>query len=320
MRKALSVLLFAPALFFFPGIAASATLSGSILHDGLTRTFVYYVPDNLPDGPVPLLFCLHGGGGTGMSTIMVTLGRFNQLAERDKFIAVYPDGVSNQWNDCRSDASIITGEADDTGFIAATIDWFSAGFSIDARRVYACGISNGAMMSYRLAFELSDRIAAVAAVVGNLPANSECSGPTNPIPVLIMDGTVDPLMPYDGGFVAGQAFRGLVLSVDSTVSFWVSFTRSASVPVIEDLPDTNATDDSTVTRFSYSGGARDSEVILCRVNGGGHTWPGGLQYQPVMAIGPTNRDINACDEIWDFFRRHQSPAPTSSARSWVGYR
>lgn len=156
-------------------------------------------------------------------------------------------------------------------------------YDIDLNRVYSTGMSMGGFMSYRLACELSERIAAIASVTGLLAA-FPCT-PARPLPVLQIHGTADGTVPYSG--------------VSSTISFWVGENNCPVSPVITNLPDINSTDASTVTK-SYYGFCDDStEVILYTVNNGGHTWP-----DAAINIGVTNRDFNANSEVWNFFKKY----------------
>ncbi|HEX9976401.1 MAG TPA: PHB depolymerase family esterase, partial [Dehalococcoidales bacterium] len=149
--------------------------TGSIQSSGLERTFLVHVPPtSSTTRPMPLLIALHGGGGTGQGMVTLTQGSLNSLADKEGFIVVYPDGIENQWNDGREgDFTMVNREEiDDVGFISTLIDHLSQKHKIDNQRIYATGISNGAMMSYRLACELSNKIAAVAPVCGAMPLDS----------------------------------------------------------------------------------------------------------------------------------------------------
>ncbi len=178
----------------------SRVTNGWLTHDGRERTYALYTPPQ-PSASMPLLIALHGGGGRGSGMIHITYGGFNRLAERETFVVVYPDGVDKRWNDGRglTEWRAHRERVDDVGFIAALIDQISAEQPIDRRRVYVTGISNGGMMSYRLACELGDRIAAIAPVVAALPAHLSGCVPPHAMPIILMNGTDDPLIPYQGG-------------------------------------------------------------------------------------------------------------------------
>ncbi len=200
------------------------TVCRSIDFDGLTRTFRLYVPG--PDAPRPLalVFVLHGGGGTGIGMARMTGDAFHGLAERGGAIIVYPDGVDRQWNDGRRDFNTRahSEDIDDVGFISRLIDRIAEEHALDLDRVYATGISNGGMMSFRLGCGLSQRLAAIAPVVANMPVDlmRDCA-PARPVSVLVTNGTEDPLIPFEGGHVVSpRRSRGLVTSADDSLAFW----------------------------------------------------------------------------------------------------
>lgn len=285
----------------------------SFVFDNLKRTFKIYLPANyLKSSSLPLVIALHGRGGNGESMILLTRKGFNKLADKGGFIVVYPDGIDLNWNDGRMDEEsndrAHRENIDDVGFISALIDSMITSYNIDPKRVYVTGISNGAIMSYRLACELTYKITAIAPVDGSIPISffPECS-PSRHISVLAINNTNDPLVPYDGGDIYGSIRRvnlGKVLSVNESIMFWVNWNSCSVYPVITDEPDRDPKDGTRVKSMHYSNGLDGTEVILYSVEGGGHTWPGGFQYLPVWIIGKTSRDIDANEIIWSFFNNH----------------
>lgn len=275
------------------------------------RTYILYIPKN-PDKnkPVPLLFALHGGGGQAKNMAGLTRNRFNELADRDGFIVVYPNAVEKHWNDGRDTVKYYSykNNVDDVGFIAELIKRISKEYRIDEKRIYSTGISNGGFMSYRLGIELSDKIAAIAPVTATISVKlSKKPKPKNAMPVLIINGTQDPLVPYNGGYIGFKKQKktmGAATPTRDTIKYWVEVNGCKKDPDIYQIPDKDKTDGCTVEREVYSGGKQGSEVILYTILKGGHTWPSGQQYLPVSMIGKTNRDINACDVIWEFFKNH----------------
>jgi len=176
--------------------------------------------------------------------------------------------------------------------------------SVDPRRVYATGISNGAMFSYRLACDLPGVFAAIAPVAGAMPAAlaAGCAH-TAPVSVLALQGTADPLMPYGGGGVARR--RGRVLSAKRSIEFWAAVSGCAAAPVTTAEPD-RAPDDGTRARRTVYGGCRDGRAVeLYTIEGGGHTWPGGPPAG--RAVGRVSRELDATPLIWSFFARHARP-------------
>jgi len=289
----------------------------SLDHDNLTRTFAYYMPPNLPDTPVPLVLLLHGGGQNGHNTWAFEAGqRWKTLADEHQFIVLLPEGQpdpndpdNHHWNDCRTGVTSpdLTTTADDVGFILALIEWAETTFNIDTQRIYATGASNGGMMTYRLGSEAPATFAALAASIANQPEPSECVAPSQPVPILIMNGTADPLMPFEGGCVASRRCeRGSVLSTEETVALWVAANHTAVTPTITSLPDVVAEDGATVERYLYPNDAGKAGVVFYRIENGGHTLPGPTKLGRIgrWVLGPKNQDIDGPAEIWKFFARH----------------
>ena len=298
----------AAVLCFFFSCAHSTRQAGhTFSHDGLERDYILYQPafNAGHPGTRPLLLVLHGGGGTNHGMLRLTNRRFNALADRDGFFVVYPQGFGKSWNDGRPDriSEAHRKGIDDVGFLRALIEDLIARYPIDARRVFVTGISNGGLMSYRLACSLPDTIRAIAPVTAQIPAATEplCRS-ESAVSLVVFNGTADPLVPYNGGqiTVLGRQ-RGAVLSTDETIRIWRRKNRCSPQAATTELPDV-ADDGTRVTKIEYSRCKNESKVVLYRIEGGGHTWPGGRQYLPVRRIGRTTRDINGCDKIWQFFR------------------
>src|SRR3990170_1393347 len=210
-------------------VGISRTVARTIRFGGLERTYLLHVPWGFPQGrPAGLVFILHGGGVTGRNMEQMT--RFSELADREGFIAVYPDADERNWNDGRDTPNIRAQQenVDDVGFIGALIALLTREFGIDPRRVHSTGISNGAFMSQRLAVELSDRIAAIAPVVGGMAPQLRERPPKTPRGVPGMNRADDPLVPYQGGTVART--RGETISVADIVRLWVTHNRCADRP------------------------------------------------------------------------------------------
>jgi len=284
--------------------------SGSIAFGGLERTYRIHIPPSYDKSkPMPLLIVLHGGGGTGKRMEKLTQGGFNKLSDKEGFLVVYPDGIEKNWNDGRENVKYRAHreKIDDVGFISALIDHLSKQYNLDIKRVYVTGISNGAMMSFRLGCELSEKIAAIAPVAGSMPENlpSRCS-PSRPIPVLVISNTDDRLVSWEGGDIRfGRKTFGRALSVPETVKYWVNHNQCSSSPSISMEPDRDPKDGTRVRIESYDQCKEGTEVILCAIEGGGHTWPGGDQYLPKIIVGKTSRDIDANEVIWDFLKKHK---------------
>jgi polyhydroxybutyrate depolymerase len=244
--------------------------------------------------------------------VKLTMGGFDKISDERGFVVVYPDGIEKHWNDGRSSEEtryrVHKENIDDVGFISALIDSLIKKMNIDPKRVYVTGMSNGAIMTYRLACELTVKIAAIAPVAGNIPQNllSSCS-PSGPVSVLAFNNVNDPLMPFEGGDVAGPyglKKLGKVLSAQESVKFWVNNDNCSITPVIAYEPDKDPQDGTRIRKESYLNGNNGTEVVLYVIEGGGHTWPVGYQYLGERIIGKTSTDINANEVIWDFFEKH----------------
>ena len=272
--------------------------------DGITRSYHLHVPSAVGPTPAPLVLVFHGGGGTGPGTERLT--RFTALADREGFLVAFPEGVEKNWNDGREFTSSRAhrDHVDDVAFVAALIDAIGRAHAVDPRRVYATGISNGGIFSHYLAAHLSARIAAIAPVVGGIADPPDAwLRPEQPVSVLMLQGTRDPLVPYHGGAVAFG--RGKIIDTEEAARRWAAL-NGGREPVREPLP-ADGKDRCGGLRTIYPGGRDGSEVTLVRLDGGGHTWPGGAQYLPERLIGRVCRDFDATVLIWDFFKAHPKP-------------
>lgn len=291
----------------------SQATEDSIMVDGLKRTYLTHIPPERDQAkPLPLVIVLHGGGGSGAGMVELTQGGFNVLADEEGFVAVYPDALDNQWNDGRSkeeaDHRAHRENIDDVGFISALIDQLIKEENVDPQRVYVTGMSNGAMMTYRLAAELSEKIAAAAPVDGNIPENLVANyTPGKPVAMLVINNTADPLMPWQGGDITGPFGNkklGKVLSVRESIELWVKHNQCSIIPAETPKQDNDPNDGTQVRRITYSGGLEGTEVILYTIEGGGHTWPAGSSKLPERVTGKTSQEINANEVIWNFFKNH----------------
>ncbi len=277
-------------------------------HDGERRTFHIKLPAGFKkDRPAPLVLALHGGGGKGRKFDQgTTQGTLTAAADKRGVVLVFPEGTNKQWCDGRTE--IIKKKChDDVGFISEIIDVMVADYGIDARRVYATGISNGGFMSVRLAMELSHRISAIAPVAAQISKALKDRSPERPISVMIVNGTRDPLVPYKGGqirlFKYGRG-RGEILSTRASIERFSRLNKCGTSPKRDKLPDWDKDDGTIVETATYAGCREGTEVVLVKVIGGGHTWPGGKQYLNPKMVGVVSQDINASEMILDFFLKH----------------
>lgn len=270
--------------------------SKSLVCDGLTRTCSVHLPPGY-DGSraVPLVLVLHGMGGDGAG--MVRLTHFNTVADQGGFIVAYPDGYERRWTFGKLP---LIGGIDDVAFITALIAALSGDLPIAQTRIYAVGMSNGGELVDLLICRRADLFAACAVVAATVSSFVvRLCRPSRPVSVLMIHGTDDPLIAFEGG---GRR-RKVLLSVPATAQHWARAAGCATVPVVSYLPDV-AHDGTRVRREVYSGGPHGAEVVSYVIEGGGHTWPGGLAYLPERMIGRTSRQMDASQVIWDFFQRH----------------
>ena len=256
---------------------------------GVERLVHVHVPTGYANAKAtPVVLNFHGLGSN--ATEQNQLARMSAKADRAGFIAVHAEGTgtTRSWNGggCCGEASSLA--TDDMGFVNKILDELSARLCVDTRRVFATGMSNGGFMSHRLGCEMSTRIAAIAPVAG-VNAMATCN-PTRPMSVFQFHGTLDSLVPYNGNS------QGLP-SVAQTVSDWAGRDGCSATP-------REISKKGEVTCVTYDGCKGGAEVNLCTVEGGGHTWPGGV---PVPSLGHTTTDIVATDAMWDFFVKHPLP-------------
>ena len=275
----------------------------NITFDGVARNFIVYLPSGYNNsGKMPLIFAIHGGSGTPEG--MINIANFKTIADRDKVVLVYPEGVQKNWNDGRPTAPNQLG-INDVGFFNQMCDYMINNYSVDEKKIYATGISNGGFMSTRLGCELSNRIAAIAVNAATIEATTiapNCK-PNRPVPALYIHGTTDPLVPFLGGQItAGGTAGGTILSHFQAIDKWVTINGCNPTPTVTDLPDIS-NDGTTIKQRVYPGGTNGSEVVSYVVLNGGHTWPQGYQYLNEAIIGKTSQDMNACEVIWTFFKR-----------------
>ena len=263
--------------------------------DGVERNYVLYVPSShRRTASMALVLVFHGGGGWAQGFARHT--GFSAVAEREGFVVAYPQGLERRWNDGRGYGT----SHDDVGFVRALVDSLQRELGLDPRRIYATGISNGAMFSYRLVCDLPGVLAAIASVAGALPAQlAPVCGHALPVSVLAFQGTADPLVPYTGGGVVRR--RGSVLGAERSIAFWAEIDGCAGQPSTVVEPD-RVRDGTRVRRLEYAGCREGRAVVLYTIEGGGHTWPGGPGVG--LVVGRVSREIDATQVIWEFFANH----------------
>lgn len=285
----------------------SGTHKLALSQNGKLRSYIVYLPTGYSKNQsYPLVFSLHGGGSN--ATEQMGLNDLNQIADANSFIVAYPNAVGSNWNDGRANTIDKSGNSDDVGFIKLIIEKLGKWVNLDQTKIYSTGISNGGMMSIRLACDASDTFSAVAPVASSMPEELKAiCVPTTPISVLEIQGTADPLVPFQGGQIKGLAGRnvadrGVLLSAFDSAAFWWSFNKCNHPDKITNLTDSDTTDGTTSSQSLHETCAQGTQVGLITVTGGGHTWPGGKQYLGERLIGKTSRDFDASQVIWDFFK------------------
>jgi polyhydroxybutyrate depolymerase len=267
----------------------------SIIVDGLKRDFVTYLPAGFTaNDKLPVIISLHGRLGTAER--QMKFADFRPIADREKFIIVCPQGINRSWNDGRGTPAHEKGVGD-VNFINELIKYVIKTFHADDSRIYVTGMSNGGFMASRLACELNKHIAAIA-VVGASMDKQEGYEPKD-MPVMYIQGTKDPLVPFEGGAMKRGA-GGSIYGHEELLKQWAAVDSCKENPVVTNLP-VKIDDGSSVTREEYYN-KYGAEVIGYTIVGGGHTWPGGTQYLPKAIIGPLSHNLNACEVIWDFFK------------------
>lgn len=270
----------------------------------LTRSYyIHFPPDYDGRQPRPLVLAFHGGG-VNAETMIYFCG-LSQKADEAGFIVVYPEGSGHAprartWNAGNCCGHAWRHEVDDIAFVRALLDELERIAAIDPQRVYATGMSNGAMMSYRAASEMADRFAAIAPVAGPM-AIDRCQ-PRRPVPVIHFHGTADEYTPYRGGKGLRSSSQTAFHSVDFTIRAWVEANGCPAEPSTVRLP-ASAVDGTNVVRHVYGPGREDSEVVLYEIEGGGHTWPG--RTSVFNTLGLSTRQIVANELIWAFFENRR---------------
>lgn len=268
---------------------AQQTINATLTHDGELRDYSIYIPKNYTGTqPVPLLFNFHGLSST--ATAQSTVAGFETIADTAGFILVHPQGLKVQglahWNvGGFTSASTV----DDVGFTEAMIDSISANYNINAKRIYSTGYSNGGFFSFRLACELSDKIAAIASNAGTMTNDTYNScNPTHPTPVLQIHGTNDPIVPYNGNSTWG-------VSMENVLKYWIDYNKCDTVADTIIIADTVPSDGSTAEHFIFKNGNEGVTVEHFKVTNGAHDWPG----------FSGNMDFSASAEIWKFLSRYE---------------
>jgi len=288
-------------LLFMPIFSFAQTETGSFEFEGIRRDYIVFLPQNY-DGvaKMPVVFNLHGY--TLNAQQQMNYSQMNTIADTAGFIVVYPNAVNTAWNSGISEhpSTPPTPNVNDVGFINALIDTLYKHYSINMDMIYSCGFSNGGFMSFKLACQLSDRIAAVASVAGLISyTTADSCNAKHKMPVLLIHGTADEIVPYNGA--VGW------YSVEQTLSHWINFNLCTESDTTS-LLDFDPSDGCTVEKINYTDSSDNTSVVCYKVTNGGHTWPSGDKQFLIINwadIGNTNEDINASEEIRNFFKTYK---------------
>jgi polyhydroxybutyrate depolymerase len=286
------------------------------------RTYAVHLPQGYDSQQhYPVVILLHGLDQDAAE--MARLTHFNEFADRDSIIAVYPNALRGRWNlgggeppPYRRDPYRRPGpygpgpgprpeQGDhregprrnpDIQFIHRMIDKLTTHYSVDTRRIYAVGLGEGGFMTLRIGCNMADRIAAIAVVGAATPRMLHCV-PSRPVPFLLMNGTDDPIVPYDGGRYKDGMLH--LLSAEDSAKEWARLNHCSEKPSESKLPPLNEGGKDTKV-YLFDNCQENAQVALYSVKGGGHTWPGGEQYMTEKEIGKTSHALNANETIWSF--------------------
>jgi polyhydroxybutyrate depolymerase len=289
--------------FLFSGTLFAQTITTGFTFDGQARTYILHIPPGFTaNDTLPLVLNLHGLTQSGQA--QRAMSGFDTISDRERFIVVHPDGINASWN-TTSNPSYYSG-INDVGFLSALIDTINRDYHINLNRVYSTGMSNGGFMSYRLACELSHRIAAIASVTGCMTDSIRyyCN-PTRPMPVMHFHGTSDPIVNYNGNAANN-------LSVDASLQYWIDFNGCPGNFSTTPFPDIVPSDNTTISRLHWAPCNNQTEVIHYKVQDGGHTWAGAQEN--FIIGGNRNYDVNASEIIWEFFNRHSLDGTINSVK------
>jgi polyhydroxybutyrate depolymerase len=268
-----------------------------------SRAWLVYVPSGYdPARPTPLVLVLHGRPSN--ASAMASMSRMNAVAERRGFIVAYPEGLNNEWNafyDLTAQRSIAP--QDDVAFLKTLTEDLGQDLNIDRNRMFVSGFSNGGFMTIRMACSASDTFAGFASVGAELYTvlKDKCRG-GRPAPILLMHGTDDPSVPYNGVVVrsgADDQETRVSLGARDTLAWFVQRNHCSQSGALLTFPIKGQSPGTTAQRFTPKDCT--APVAFYLINGGGHTWPGTGGVMNPEAFGPTNMDINASEEIWSFF-------------------
>lgn len=287
--------------------AQSVDIEKTIVVDGRERQYIVHLPPSFTSQKkLPVIFAFHGGGGDNKRIIRYY--NLNGLADANGYIIVYPNAINKAWSlsGVSSRVRNIDNSVDDVHFISVLLDAMIRDYKVDDKHVFCTGISRGGVFSLYLAWQLSGRITAIAPVCASIPQGIATAYTfIHPIPVMLINGTGDPLIDYNGGPGTmnarnAQSEKANMLPTEVLVRKMVEIDHCSTTPAVINFQDTDPNDGCSATEYDYLG--VDAKVAFIKVLHGGHAWPGGVQYLPVSIIGKACEDFNAEEKIFAFFK------------------
>ena len=275
-------------------------------HDNHIRNVTFQIPKKLRRRNRSLVLCLHDGGDNPDGIARITRRGFDRLSETNNFIVGYPEALNEYWNDAREDSISLShySEIDDVGYIEKVIEYAIDSFNIDTERVFVAGFSEGGFMSFRLACEIPGKIKGFAMVASSLPLDQivECT-PDTTVSFMMINGTRDPILPYEGGqMTIEEQELGSMLAAEEAIKYWLEENECTDRSSTKEMANRDTFDETRSEKVTYSDCKNKNKLILIRVVNGGHSWPGGRQYQTKKNIGRVSQDFVATEEIWKFFK------------------
>lgn len=296
-----------------PTSPASRFSEHTLQSDELERTYQLYRPESAEPN-APAVFVLHGSRGSGKDMRALVGAGFEKLADQYGFIVVYPDGVENHWNDCRgsADYSANTRDIDDPLFFEDLINELARTQSIDRAQTFITGLSNGGQLVFRMALEKPDLFRAYAALIASLPEerNLDCEQSRQPVNMMIMNGSEDPINPYKGGLVSigENSSRGPVLSTRETALYWAGLAGHRRPPQVKAFAESDGDETTSIVQKTWASEGSHT-VSLITMYGSGHVFPvQGASIPPeyVAIVGKAAGDIDGAEEVVRFFRASSS--------------
>lgn len=301
MHALTCIVAFALLALAAPASAQELDAEHSVTVGGAARTYRLHIPVGAPPGALPLVVVFHGGGGNARNA--ARMSGMDAKADEAKFIVAYPNGSGPMagglltWNTWRCCGYALDNRIDDVAFVRAMVEAIAREHAIDRKRIFATGLSNGGMMTYRVGCELADVFAAIAPVAGAL--DTEDCKPSAPVSVIVFHGKIDQHVPFEGGVptkTVDYRHPRTDKSVGYAIDFWKRHDRCDAAPARERK--------GSVTHDSYACPATSTAVELYAIDGQGHAWPGGEKGLRAGNVDAPTTEISATNLMWDFFLGH----------------